>query len=96
MRKMSRWKKTIIIGATILLPQQALCAGFQLNVQSSAGLGRASAGDAVIADNASSLARNPATMALFNEIALSAGIVSITSMVEVKDALYTREFYSQG
>ncbi|SQH75292.1 Aromatic hydrocarbon degradation protein [Shewanella benthica] len=96
MRKMSRWKKTIIIGTTILLPQQAFCAGFQLNVQSSAGLGRASAGDAVIADNASSMARNPATMALFNETAMSAGIVSITSMVEVKDALYTREFYSQG
>ncbi len=96
MRKMSRLNKTIIIGATILLPLQAYCAGFQLNAQSNAGLGRAFAGDAVIADNASSMARNPATMALFDEAALSAGFISITSMVEVKDALYTRELYSQG
>ncbi|RTR39971.1 aromatic hydrocarbon degradation protein [Shewanella canadensis] len=96
MREMSRLKKTVIIGATILFSQQAYCAGFQLNAQSNAGLGRAFAGDAVIADNASSMARNPATMALFKEAALSAGFISITSMVEVKDAVYTRDLYSQG
>ncbi|PKH54614.1 aromatic hydrocarbon degradation protein [Shewanella sp. Choline-02u-19] len=96
MREMSRLNKKVIIGAAILFSQQAYCAGFQLNAQSNAGLGRAFAGDAVIADNASSMSRNPATMALFNEPALSVGFISITSMIEVKDALYSRELYSQG
>ncbi|MDG3088740.1 outer membrane protein transport protein [Vibrio hannami] len=82
------FKKTIIATVIALSSQQALAAGFQLNSQSATGLGRAFAGDAVIADNASSMARNPATMALFDETSLSLGVVSITSMIEVKDAQY--------
>jgi long-chain fatty acid transport protein len=67
---------------------QAMAAGFQLNAQSATGIGRAFAGDAVIADNASVMARNPAAMALFDKMELSLGFESITSMIEVKDATY--------
>ncbi|MDD1792418.1 outer membrane protein transport protein [Enterovibrio sp. ZSDZ42] len=66
----------------------ALAAGFQLNAQSATGIGRAFAGDAVIADNASVMARNPAAMALFDEKAFSIGFESITTQIEVKDAEY--------
>ncbi|PKF51759.1 outer membrane protein transport protein [Enterovibrio nigricans] len=66
----------------------ALAAGFQLNAQSATGIGRAFAGDAVIADNAAVMARNPAAMALFDEKAFSIGFESITTMIDVKDAEY--------
>jgi len=83
------FRKSIIAITITLASQQAVAAGFQLNAQSATGLGRAFAGDAVIADNASSMARNAATMALFDETAMSLGFVTITSMIEVKDATYT-------
>jgi len=63
-------------------------AGFQVNAQSATGLGRAFAGDAVIADNASVIARNPAAMALFDDVSLSLGVESITSLIKVKDGVY--------
>ncbi|KXF81335.1 outer membrane protein transport protein [Enterovibrio coralii] len=66
----------------------ALAAGFQLNAQSATGIGRAFAGDAVIADNAAVMARNPAAMALFGENAFSIGFETVTTMIEVKDAKY--------
>lgn len=98
MNKTRLFKKTIIAATIALASQQAVAAGFQLNAQSATGLGRAFAGDAVIADNAASMARNPATMALFDETAFSLGFVSITSMIEVKDATYTQKnlLASQG
>ncbi|MFA0412451.1 outer membrane protein transport protein [Vibrio renipiscarius] len=86
------FKKTLLavtIATTTLASQQALAAGFQLNAQSATGIGRAFAGDAVIADNASVMARNPAAMALFDKTELSLGFESITSLIDVKDAKYT-------
>jgi long-chain fatty acid transport protein len=94
MNKTRLFKKSIIAVTIALASQQAVAAGFQLNAQSATGLGRAFAGDAVIADNASSMARNPATMALFDETAMSLGLVSITSMIEVKDATYNQTYLS--
>ncbi|MGD8170025.1 outer membrane protein transport protein [Vibrio sp. TRT 21S02] len=89
----SRLFKKSLLAVTIttatLASQHALAAGFQLNAQSATGIGRAFAGDAVIADNASVMARNPAAMALFDKMELSLGFESITSMIEVKDASYT-------
>ncbi|MGC9493558.1 outer membrane protein transport protein, partial [Vibrio genomosp. F10] len=81
-----------------LASAQVVAAGFQLNAQSATGLGRAFAGDAVIADNASVMARNPAAMALFDDVELSLGFVSITSQIEVKDATYSQNnlLLSQG
>lgn len=92
MNKTRLFKKSLLavtITTATLASQQALAAGFQLNAQSATGIGRAFAGDAVIADNASVMARNPAAMALFDETSLSLGFESITSMIEVKDATYT-------
>lgn len=86
------YKKTLLAVtislASSLTAQQALAAGFQLNAQSATGIGRAFAGDAVIADNASVMARNPAAMALFDKMELSLGFESITSLIEVKDVEY--------
>ncbi|GAB2665219.1 outer membrane protein transport protein [Vibrio panuliri] len=88
MNKTRLFKKTLVAVTVSLASQQALAAGFQLNAQSATGIGRAFAGDAVIADNASVMARNPAAMALFDKTELSLGFESITSMIEVKDAKY--------
>ncbi|WP_194435925.1 outer membrane protein transport protein [Vibrio fluminensis] len=91
MNKTRLFKKTLLavtVSTVTLASQQALAAGFQLNAQSATGIGRAFAGDAVIADNASVMARNPAAMALFDKMELSLGFESITSMIEVKDAEY--------
>ncbi|OCH56206.1 outer membrane protein transport protein [Vibrio sp. ZF57] len=82
------FKKSLLAVTITLASSQAMAAGFQLNAQSATGIGRAFAGDAVIADNASVMARNPAAMALFDKTELSLGFESITSMIEVKDATY--------
>ncbi len=82
------FKKTLLAVTVAMASGQAMAAGFQLNAQSATGIGRAFAGDAVIADNASVMARNPAAMALFDKMELSLGFESITSMIEVKDASY--------
>ncbi|CAH6814574.1 Long-chain fatty acid transport protein [Vibrio chagasii] len=83
------FKKSLLAVTITLASSQAMAAGFQLNAQSATGIGRAFAGDAVIADNASVMARNPAAMALFDKVELSLGFTSITSKIEVKDATYT-------
>ncbi len=69
--------------------QPALAAGFQLNAQSATGLGRAFAGDAVIADNASVMSRNAAAMSLFDTKAISLGAVVLDTDITVKGATYT-------
>ncbi|MGR5449737.1 outer membrane protein transport protein [Vibrio alfacsensis] len=82
------FKKTLLAVTVAMASSQAMAAGFQLNAQSATGVGRAFAGDAVIADNAAVMARNPAAMALFDKMELSLGFESITSMIEVKDGRY--------
>ncbi|NOH95457.1 outer membrane protein transport protein [Vibrio sp. 99-70-13A1] len=90
MTKQTRLFKKSLLAVTITLASsQAMAAGFQLNAQSATGIGRAFAGDAVIADNAAVMARNPAAMALFDSVELSLGFESITSMIEVKDTTYS-------
>jgi len=71
-----------------LLSGHSLAAGFQVNSQSATGIGRAFSGDAVIADNASVLARNPAAMAMFEQKALSLGLVYTDVDVTIKDVNY--------
>jgi long-chain fatty acid transport protein len=83
---MNKFNKTLIAVAVGLLSTQTTAAGFQLNSQSATGIGRAMAGDAVIADNASVLSRNPAAMALFDQTALSLGIIYADIDVSVSDA----------
>ncbi|WP_136799927.1 outer membrane protein transport protein [Desulfosediminicola ganghwensis] len=81
-------KQSVIVVTISLASGHAMAAGFQINAQSATGIGRAFAGDAVIADNASVVARNSAAMALFDETSMSLGFETITSLIEVKDASY--------
>ncbi|MGX9462620.1 OmpP1/FadL family transporter [Shewanella sp. A14] len=83
---MNKLNKTLIAAAVGLISAQTSAAGFQLNSQSATGIGRAMSGDAVIADNASVLSRNPAAMALFDETSLSLGVVYADIDVAVSDA----------
>lgn len=85
MNKKRLFTKSVVAVAITMASQQALAAGFQLNAQSATGLGRAFAGDAVIADNASAMARNAAAMSLFDAPAISLGINVIDTDIEVKD-----------
>ncbi|AJR08255.1 aromatic hydrocarbon degradation protein [Photobacterium gaetbulicola] len=84
-----------VLTALSVASAQSMAAGFQLNSQSATGLGRAFAGDAVIADNASAMARNPATMAMFKETSMSLGFTVIDTDVRIKDGTYN-QFRSQG
>ncbi|MBE2896786.1 hypothetical protein HPC38_07860 [Pasteurellaceae bacterium HPA106] len=63
-----------ILGATLTVStSSALAAAFQLSEISTSGLGRAYAGDAAVADNASALATNPALMTQFQRPEFSLG-----------------------
>ncbi|CZF77244.1 porin [Grimontia marina] len=88
MNKKRLFIRSAVAMAVAASSTSALAAGFQLNGQSATGLGRAFAGDAVIADNASVMARNPAAMAMFDSPELSLGVVAIDTDVVVKDAKY--------
>lgn len=85
---MKHTSKTLIALAIAAATSQAHAAGFQLNSQSATGIGRAFAGDAVIADNASVLSRNPAAMAMFDRPSLSLGAAYVDLDVQVKNASY--------
>lgn len=77
-------QKSIIATAITLSAFNAYSASFQLNETSASGLGRAFAGDAVIADDAAVLARNPAAMALFDKKSLSLSATYIDPGVKVE------------
>ncbi|WP_391089537.1 outer membrane protein transport protein [Vibrio sp. NH-UV-68] len=99
MNKTRLFKKTLLavtITSATLASQHALAAGFQLNSQSATGLGRAFAGDAVIADNASVMSRNAAAMALFDRTEMSLGFNIIDSEVKVTGSTYTSPLGSQS
>lgn len=99
MNKTRLFKKSLLavtIASTAMASQQAIAAGFQLNSQSATGLGRAFAGDAVIADNASAMARNAAAMSLFDRTEISLGFNVIDSEVKVKGSTYTSPLGSQS
>lgn len=83
------YKKSILAVALALASQHAMAAGFQLNAQSATGLGRAFAGDAVIADNASVMSKNPAAMALFKSSQFSTGLNVINTSIDIKDVQHT-------
>ncbi|WP_094752282.1 outer membrane protein transport protein [Psychromonas sp. CD1] len=84
-----RLNKILIALSITLSASQVSAAGFQLNAQSATGLGRAFAGDAVIADNASVASRNAAAMALFDSTALSMGVNVIQTDINVSNGKYS-------
>ena len=80
-------KKTIItlaISAIVFgTTSQAQAAGFQLAEYSSTGLGRAFAGEAAMADNASAQSRNPAMLTYLTGRQLSAGGIYVMPNIDV-------------
>ena len=82
------FKKSLLAVTITLASSQAMAAGFQLNSQSATGLGRAFAGDAVIADNASVMARNAAGMALFDSSEFSVGVNYIQTDIDITDTTF--------
>ncbi|OBT22635.1 aromatic hydrocarbon degradation protein [Vibrio tasmaniensis] len=83
-------KNRLILGtAAALIPCLTNAAGFQLNAQSATGLGRAFAGDAVMADSAAIVAKNSAAMAYIEQPTLSVGAIYIDSGIDVSNVSYT-------
>ncbi|OBU22800.1 aromatic hydrocarbon degradation protein [Photobacterium kishitanii] len=88
MNKKQIFTRSVITVAIAVASSQTMAAGFQLNAQSATGLGRAFSGDGVIADNASTMAKNAASMTLFDAPALSLGMIAINTDVHVKNTQY--------
>ncbi|OAN13634.1 long-chain fatty acid transporter [Photobacterium jeanii] len=78
-------KRTAIAVTLALTSIQANSAGFQVSEHSASGLGRAFAGEAAIADNASVLARNPAAMTMFDKAQISGAASVVDPSIDVKD-----------
>ena len=74
----------LAITAASVAPMTVQAAGFQLVEHGAAGLGRAYAGEAAVADNASVLARNPAAGAFFKEKQISVNLHYIDPGVDVE------------
>jgi long-chain fatty acid transport protein len=89
MKYFTSFKKIAVMTAMSSVVCQVSAAGFQVNSQSATGLGRAFAGDAVIADNASVMARNAAAMALFDKTALSLGVNFLETDISISVASYS-------
>jgi long-chain fatty acid transport protein len=77
-------KKSILAAAITLATFNSYSASFQLHETSASGLGRAFAGDSVIADDAAVLARNPAAMALFDKASFSLAATYIDPGVNIE------------
>ena len=80
---MTKFNKTLLATATLLAAGGANAAAFQLAEVSTSGLGRAYAGEAAIANNASVVATNPALMTEFKKAELSAGGILVDADVDV-------------
>lgn len=86
----------ILAASGLIASPSLLAAGFQVTNHSASGLGRANAGDAVIADNASVISNNPAAMMLFDETSISVGgnmVIPTSDLTDVSltNALGTSE-----
>ncbi|WP_318464227.1 outer membrane protein transport protein [Photobacterium leiognathi] len=86
---MNKNKITLSLTAALALGMStnALAAGFQLAEYSATGLGRAFAGEAAMADNASAQFRNPAMLTYLEGTQVSAGAIYVDPNVDVKGDL---------
>ncbi|WP_425625036.1 outer membrane protein transport protein [Haemophilus sp. HN_Hi12] len=80
---MKKFNQSILATAMLLAAGGANAAAFQLAEVSTSGLGRAYAGEAAIADNASVVATNPALMSLFKTAQFSTGGVYVDSRINM-------------
>ncbi|KJG58757.1 aromatic hydrocarbon degradation protein [Photobacterium kishitanii] len=74
----------LAITATVGISSQASAAGFQLAEYSATGLGRAFAGEAAMADNASAQFRNPAMLTYLKGIQVSAGAIYVDPNIDIE------------
>ena len=75
--------KTLLSSALFMAAGSASAAAFQLAEVSTSGLGRAYAGEAAAADNASVVATNPALMSLFKRPELSIGGIYVDPNIDI-------------
>lgn len=80
---MKKFNQSLLATAMLLAAGGANAAAFQLAEVSTSGLGRAYAGEAAIADNASVVATNPALMSLFKTNQFSVGGVYVDSRINM-------------
>ncbi|HIF9231824.1 TPA: outer membrane protein transport protein [Photobacterium damselae] len=82
---MSIKKRYISLAIASLLSSQSYAAGFQVSEHSASGLGRAFAGEAAIADDASVIGRNPAAMTHFKQAEFSGALSVINPSIDIYD-----------
>ena len=87
--QMKKFNQSILATAMLLAAGGANAAAFQLAEVSTSGLGRAYAGEAAIADNASVVATNPALMSLFKTNQFSVGGVYVDSRINMNGDVAT-------
>lgn len=80
---MKKFNQSVLATAMLFAAGGANAAAFQLAEVSTSGLGRAYAGEAAIADNASVVATNPALMSLFKTNQFSVGGVYVDSKINM-------------
>ncbi|HIF9317355.1 TPA: outer membrane protein transport protein [Photobacterium damselae] len=83
---MNKQKITLSLAAAVALglTSNAMAAGFQLAEYSATGLGRAFAGEAAMADNASTQFRNPAMLTYLEGTQISTGAIYVDPNIDVK------------
>lgn len=88
---MNKNKITLSLTAALALgmSSNALAAGFQLAEYSATGLGRAFAGEAAMADNASTQFRNPAMLTYLEGTQISVGAIYVDPNIDVKGTATT-------
>lgn len=86
---MKKFNQSVLATVMLLAAGGANAAAFQLAEVSTSGLGRAYAGEAAIADNASVVATNPALMSLFKTAQFSTGGVYVDSRINMNGDVAT-------
>ena len=81
--QMKKFNQSVLATAMLFAAGGASAAAFQLSEVSTSGFGRAYAGEAAIADNASVVATNPALMSLFKTNQFSVGGVYVDSKINM-------------
>ncbi|MBQ4800229.1 outer membrane protein transport protein [Pseudoalteromonas sp. MMG006] len=79
-----KFTKTLIAASLAFVSADTFAAAFQLSEQNASGLGRAYAGEASIADDASVVSRNPALMTLFKDKQLSVAAIGVIPDVSLE------------
>ena len=88
-KTVSKLSSAFLLVAATALPATTLAAGFQLTEQSVSGLGRAFAGGAAVAEDASTIFYNPAGLTLLDdqEIVIGASVITLKADFDKQTAV---------